>query len=246
MDLSALDWALLGLASVCFGIAKTALAGLGILGVAIFATVMPARESVGAALVVLIVADIVAVTIYRRHADWPHLVRLLPWTVAGIFAGFFALGRVDDLAAQRLIGGIVVSLVAIRFVRDLRGGADEDAPHAPWFAPVMGVLTGFVTMVANAAGPIMALYLLAMRLPKLTFVGTTAWFFLAINLFKVPFLSSLGLIDVASLTHSLRLWPFAIAGAIFGRWMITRINQRLFETLSLLLAGAAGLRLLLA
>ena len=245
MDLSALDWALLALGALSFGIAKTALAGLGILGVAIFATVMPARESVGVALVVLIVADIVAVTIYRRHADWPHLLRLFPWTVAGILVGTLALDRVDDIAAQRLIGGIIVSLVAIRFIREWRG-ADEEAPTARWFAPVMGMLTGFVTMVANAAGPIMALYLLAMRLPKLTFVGTVAWFFLAINLFKVPFLSSLSLIDGTSLTHSLRLWPFAIGGALFGRWMITRINQRRFENLSLLLAAAAGLRLLLA
>jgi uncharacterized protein len=245
MDLSLLDWAFLALAALCFGVAKTALAGLGILGVAIFATVLPARESVGVALVVLIVADVIAVTVYRRHADWPHLLRLFPWTVAGIFVGFFALGRVDDVSAQRLIGGIVFVLVIVRFIRDRRR-FDEDAPLPRWFAPVMGILTGFVTMVANAAGPIMALYLLAMRLPKLTFVGTTAWFFLAINLFKIPFLSSLGLIDGASLTHSLRLWPFAITGAFLGRWMITRINQRLFENLSLLLAAAAGLRLLLA
>ena len=245
MDLSLYDWALLAFAAVSFGMAKTALAGLGILGVAIFATVLPARESVGVALVVLIVADIVAVSIYRRDADWSQLLRLFPWTVAGIFVGFYALGRVDDVAARRLIGGIVFALVVIRFIRE-RLGVDEEAPHARWVAPVMGVLTGFVTMVANAAGPIMALYLLAMRLPKLTFVGTVAWFFLAINLFKVPFLSTLGLIDLDSLSHSLRLWPFAIVGALFGRWMITRINQRLFENLSLFLAGAAGLRLLLA
>ena len=245
MDLSPYDWAFLAFASICFGMAKTALAGLGTLGVAIFATVMPARESVGVALVVLIVADVIAVTIYRRHADWPQLLRLFPWTFAGFFAGAYALGRVDDVTARRLIGGIVFALVVIRFAREYLGSREE-APHARWVAPAAGILTGFVTMVANAAGPIMALYLLAMRLPKLTFVGTTAWFFLAINLAKVPFLSSLGLIDVDSLKHSVRLWPFAIGGALLGRWMITRINQRLFENLSLILAGLAGLRLLLA
>jgi uncharacterized protein len=246
MSLSPLEWALVALAAVLFGIAKTAIAGLGILPVAIFASVMPARESVGVALVVLIVADLVAVAVYRRHADWPQLLRLFPWAVAGIFLGTFALGRVDDVAARRLIGGIVVALVAIRYVRDRFGSAEEDAPHHPWFAPVMGIIAGFTTMVANAAGPVMALYLLSMRLPKLTFVGTTAWFFLAINLLKVPFLFSLGLISSASVGQSLLLWPFAISGALVGRWMITRINQRLFENISLLLAAAAGLRLLLA
>ncbi|MBW3629802.1 MAG: sulfite exporter TauE/SafE family protein [Gemmatimonadetes bacterium] len=245
MNLSPIEWAIASLASVLFGIAKTAMAGLGILPVTIFASVMPAKESVGIALVVLIVADLVAVVIYRRHADWPHLFRLFPWTVAGIFVGTFALGQVNDITARRMIGGMVVALVVFRFVRDRRGPQEETPPH-PSFAPVMGIIAGFTTMVANAAGPVMALYLLAMRLRKMTFVGTTAWFFLAINLLKVPFVFSLGLISPAMVGHSLRLWPFAIVGALLGRYMITRINQRLFENASLLLAGAAGIRLLLA
>lgn len=249
LDINLAQWLLLALAAVLFGIAKTAIGGLGILPVAIFAGVLPARISVGVALVVLIVADVVAVLVYRRHADWGRLVRLFPWAVVGIVAGTFTLGRIDDAAARHLIGGIVVALVLFRWVRDWLGKREEDdddpTPH-PWFAMVMGIIAGFTTMVANAAGPVMVLYLLAMRLPKMTFVGTTAWFFLAINLLKVPFLGSLGLISVASIGQSVALWPFAIAGALFGRWMITRINQRRFEQISLVLAAAAGLRLLLA
>lgn len=249
LNLEPVQWLLLAVAALLFGVAKTAIGGLGILPVAIFAGVLPARVSVGVALVVLIVADVVAVLVYRRHADWGQLLRLFPWAVVGIFAGTYTLGRIDDAAARHLIGGIVIALVLFRWIRDWLGKREEQpddgAPH-PRFAMVMGIIAGFTTMVANAAGPVMVLYLLAMRLPKMTFVGTTAWFFLAINLFKIPFLASLGLISFASIGQSVALWPFAIAGALLGRWMITRINQRRFEQISLLLAVAAGLRLLLA
>jgi uncharacterized membrane protein YfcA len=91
----------------------------------------------------------------------------------------------------------------------------------------------------------MILYLLAMRLPKLRFIGNAAWFFLAVNLLKVPFSYSLGMISPTSLSVSLWLIPITIAGALSGRWLIARINQPLFETLALVLTLVAGVRLML-
>jgi uncharacterized membrane protein YfcA len=114
-----------------------------------------------------------------------------------------------------------------------------------WVSPVAGLLAGFTTMVANAAGPLMVVYLLAMRLPKLVFVGTAAWFFLVLNLFKVPFSYGLGQINAETLAISLRLAPFAIIGALLGRRLIRGIDQRTFELIALVLSVLAGLRLLL-
>jgi uncharacterized protein len=246
MNLELSHFLLAGLGAVMFGISKTGVAGLSTLSVAIFASIMPARESVGVVLVVLIIADVVAVLVYRRDADFSQLLRLFPSTIVGIIIGTFALGRFDDSAVRSLIGGILVILVLIRVFRE-RGALSEEVerPRA-WFVGVTGVAAGFTTMVANAAGPIMVLYLLAMRLPKTTFVGTVAWFFLAVNLFKVPFSYSLGLISAASLLQSVSLWPFAIAGAFLGRWLLLRIPQRRFENISLFLTLVAGLRLMLA
>ena len=141
---------------------------------------------------------------------------------------------------------ILIVLVIVRVVRDRGPLAREVERPRWWFVGLTGVGAGFTTMVANAAGPIMILYLLAMRLPKVTFVGTTAWFFLTVNLFKVPFSYSLGLISAASLAQSLALWPFAIGGALFGRWLIRYIDQRLFENLALALTFVASLGLLFA
>jgi uncharacterized membrane protein YfcA len=144
-----------------------------------------------------------------------------------------------------LIGGIVVTLVAVHLFRRWRAGAGAtEAEHAGWFAPLLGVLAGFTTLVANAAGPLMAIYLLAMRLPKMEYVGTAAVFFLLLILFKVPFMISLGLITPPSFTLNLWLAPAVLAGAWLGRRILPRINQKVFENLALFFSAAAGLRLL--
>jgi uncharacterized membrane protein YfcA len=182
-------------------------------------------------LVILICGDIVAVVTYRRDASWSHLLRLFPWAAAGVVLGYFALGRVDDIQMRHLIGFILLGLVVFQYIRSHRPASpDAEAPPPwPWLAPIAGITAGFTTMVANAAGPVMVLYLLAMRLPKLLFIGTAAWYFLLLNLFKVPFSASLGLINPSSLGVALLLGPFAMIGALVGRPIAERLNQRLFE-----------------
>jgi len=147
-----------------------------------------------------------------------------------------------------MIGAILVTIVVVHFWRRARTKAltdleAETKPH-PLLAAVTGVSAGFTTMVANAAGPIMVIYLLAMRLPKYIFMGTAAWYFFILNLFKVPFSYSLGLINANSLPISLALAPVAVAGALTGRVLIRHINQQVFELLALVLTFVAGLRLL--
>ena len=123
-------------------------------------------------------------------------------------------------------------------------GAGEGETYGVWFAPTVGVLAGFTTLIANSAGPLMALYLLAMRLPKMEFVGTGAVFFLLLNLYKVPFMVNLGLITTDSFGVNLALAPAVWLGAWAGRKLLRRLNQKLFENLALGLAAVAGLHLL--
>jgi uncharacterized membrane protein YfcA len=137
-------------------------------------------------------------------------------------------------------------LVVVHYVRSRRPARPdgEAEPANRWFAPLTGMTAGFTTMVANAAGPIMMLYLLAMRLPKIVFVGTAAWYFFVLNLFKVPFSVSLGLINPASLGVALWVGPFAVLGALVGRPIVERMNQRLFELVALSLTFVAALVML--
>ncbi|HZL47222.1 MAG TPA: sulfite exporter TauE/SafE family protein [Opitutaceae bacterium] len=258
MHLEPWQWALAALGAFVAGMSKTGIAGLGILCVAIFANILPAKQATGLVLPLLVFGDVLAVATYRRHTVWRHLWRLFPWTALGVGLGTLALGRLNDQEVRRLVGGIIVAMFVLHLwwkrQAGARAGADGSAAAAPeawlertppWFAPAVGVLAGFTTQVANAAGPIMILYLLAMRLPKMEFVGTGAVFFLCLNLFKAPFMVGLGMITLASIGANLLLVPAVLAGALAGRWVLQRLNQRWFELIALGLTLAAGAKLLL-
>ncbi len=242
MALEPWQWALAIMAAVIVGISKSGIGGLGVLAVVLFALIMPAKQATGTVLPLLCFGDLVASATYGRHAKWVHLWRLFPWTAAGVVLGWLAFDRLNDRQAQGLIGVIVVGLVVMQLVR--RKFAGHETEHAAWFAPTIGVLAGFTTLVANAAGPLMVVYMLAMRLPKLDWVGTSAVFFLILNLFKVPFMIDLGLIHATSFAFNLWLAPVVLAGAYFGRKLVLKIDQRAFENLALGLSMFAGLNLL--
>lgn len=236
------QWLLAIVAAMLVGVAKTGIGGLGLLAVVLFAQIMPAKQATGLILPLLCAGDVFAVLLYRQHARWSYLWRLFPWTAAGVLIGYFALGRISEQQARLLIGGIVLTLVGLHLIR--RRTAGHETEHGAWFPPTIGVLAGFTTLVANAAGPLMAIYLLAMRLPKMDFVGTGAVFFLLLNFFKVPFMIDLGLINRASFTVNVLLIPAVVLGGWLGRKLLLRINQRVFENAALGLALLAGLKLL--
>ncbi len=240
------QWAVLIAAAFFIGLAKTGVVGLSILFVALVYNVIPARQATGVILPLLIVGDVFAVLLYRRHTEWRHLWRLFPWTAAGVILGWFMLGRIDDLQTKRLVGGIIALLLVVHFWRAVRGGQDEpEVAQAPrWVAAGTGLLAGFTTLVANAAGSVMTLYLLAMRMPKLGFLGTNAVFFLMLNWFKVPFMVNLGLINHESLWLNLRLTPAVVLGCLIGRIAATKMNQVVFERTAVFLTVIATVKLL--
>lgn len=242
MNFEPWQWALAAVAAIVVGISKSGIGGLGMLSVVLFAMIMPAKQATGMVLPLLCFGDIVGASVYWKHAKWAHVWRLFPWTAAGVVIGYFALERVDERQARLLIGVIVLGLVIMHLVRRRMSG--HEAEHGAWFPPTIGVLAGFTTLVANAAGPLMVVYMLAMRMPKMDFVGTGAVFFLLLNFFKVPFMVHLGLINSTSFAINLWLAPLVLAGAWFGRKLVMKIDQRAFENIALALSLIAGLNLL--
>lgn len=241
-DFTLSQWVLAVIAGLLVGISKSGIGGLGMLAVVVFAQILPAKQATGMVLPLLCFGDILAVLAYRQHAQWKHLWRLFPWTAAGVLIGYFALGRIGEREARVLIAVIVLSLVGLHLLRRRKSG--HEAEHGAWFPPTIGVLAGFTTLVANAAGPLMAIYLLAMRLPKMHFVGTSSVFFLLLNLFKVPFMVNLGLINSESFAINLWLIPAVVVGTWLGRKLLASIDQRAFENIALALSVVAGLKLL--
>jgi uncharacterized membrane protein YfcA len=241
-----LQWICALLGALMVGISKAGIMGLSILSVALFTHVFPSsKQASGLVLPLLIFGDFVAVLSYRAHTQWRYLWKLMPWTAAGVVLGYLALGHISDKAARIMVGVIIVSLCVLGYWRRYLIGSRQDTGTWHWaLAAPLGVTAGFITLVANAAGPLMAIYLVAMRLPKMQFVGTAAVFFMVLNLFKVPFMVELGLITVRSFEFNLALAPAVLLGAFAGRWLLMRINQQLFEQLVLGLSAIAGILLI--
>jgi uncharacterized membrane protein YfcA len=244
------EFAALAAAALLVGFSKTAVSGANTVSLAIFAAVLPARASTGVLLPILIVGDVLAVLTYRRHAHWPTLWRLFPAVAAGVVLGTLFLVWADDGVVRTSIGAILLFMAAVTLWRRRADGPDQDPDSVATRtgrirARSYGVLGGFTTMVANAGGPVMSLYLLSAGFRKLGFLGTSAFFFLIVNVSKVPFSVGLGLIDGHSLLLDAALAAFVVPGALLGKWAVHRINQRLFEQLVIAATIVGGVQLLL-
>jgi len=246
LELGAWQWGLLGLCAFLVGVSKTGMPGVGILVVLIAAFVVPAKASVGLVLPLLIFADIFAAAWYHRKAQWRHIFRLLGFTFIGIVVAAQTLEKINDRQLKAIIGVIVLALLAVSTWNNYRKSSylqyDHSSVVRQWiFAVVFGFLAGYTTMMANAAGPIMIVYLLAVGLGKIEFVGTTAWFFFIVNWLKVPFQSKLNMITVESLKLDACLFPLVFVGAACGIVLVKHIPQKLFNTVVTVLAAGAAI-----
>lgn len=247
IELDAFGWALLGCAALIVGASKTLLPGAATLAVALFAAVLPARESTAALLVILIVGDLFAIWMYRRTVDWVILRKLIWPVILGVALGTVFLGVASDDAVRRVIGTILLALLVFTLWRRRRSRAVGQAEQKPGKLAGYGFgsLGGFTTMVANAGGPVMSMYLLAMRLPVKTFLGTTAYFFFAVNVSKIPFHIGLGLLNWQVFSIAATLIPLVVVAAFIGRRFADRISQKLFERVVLILTAVGAVNLLL-
>jgi uncharacterized protein len=242
-------------AALLIGFSKTGVPGAGILMVPVMAHVFGGRLSVGATLPMLIFADLFAVRYYHQHARMDQLKTLAPWVVAGLLAGTAFLKFLGDTPAESdllgpIIGAIVLVMLGISLVRKRMG--DGLTPTSQAGVVSTGALAGFTTMVSNAAGPVMAIYLTSLRLPKYQLMGTNAWYFLIFNVSKVPLLVWLTLDNPArplltadTLLFNVVMGPMIVLGALGGRRVLPLIPQKAFENAVLVLAAVAAVKLLL-
>lgn len=243
--LTLLDWCVLSTAAALVGFSKTALGGAGGLAVALFAAAIPVRESTGAVLVLLIAGDLIAVRIYRKHADWQVLVRLIPAVVPGLALGAWFVAAADEDMVRRGIA-VLLALMAMMQLWTRRSGVgatlNPRGDHGlvgRWVPLLAGVAAGFTTMTANAAGPIMAMYLLMAGLPVLELLATGAWFFFIVNVAKVPFSVGLHLISQSALQVDAMLVPALVVGAVVGAKVAGTFSQKGFEMVTLALTVVA-------
>ncbi len=217
------------LAALMTGMAKTGISGLGLVSVPLLAIAFGAKESTGVLLPILIMADVYAVIYYHRSANWKLILKILPAALVGIGVGIITGEMISGEQFRLLLSIVVLSMVILMIVRDL-GKKKEKIPDNWWFAIIMGLIGGFATMIGNAAGPVFAVYLLAMRLPKNSFIGTGAWFFFIVNLFKVPFhIFVWETISWPTFQYDLIALPVILIGGFIGVKIVKLFPEKMYR-----------------
>ena len=213
----------MALCAIGIGMAKTGLGGLGMVVVPVMANIFGAKSSTGILLLLLIMADFFGVRYYHMHADIRQLIKLIPSTIIGILTGVFIGDMLSDEYFRLLLAFIIVAGAGMMIIK-------INIKENQIFSIIVGFLGGFITMIGNAAGPIMSIYFLSMGFDKNKFIGTAAWFFLFVNLFKVPLHVFIwGTIDLDILLFDLTLFPLILLGALVGVWIVKKIPERPYK-----------------
>ncbi|WP_421978712.1 sulfite exporter TauE/SafE family protein [Roseivirga seohaensis] len=238
--LTFIDWTVVLAAAFVLGLSKSGIKGISIIIVALMAFVFDAKASTGILLPMLLVGDIFAVIYYNRHAQWKYLFRLLPFMMLGVIFGTYMGNSMDEDSFRKSMAIIIFISVVVMFWWDRR--KSKAVPQHISFAGLMGLTAGFTTMVGNLAGSFSNIFFLAMRLPKDAFIGTTAWLFLIINLFKIPFhVFSWGTITWETLKINLVVIPAILLGLFIGVRLLKKVNDKLFRQFILVMTAVGAI-----
>ncbi len=236
------------------GFSKTGVPGISIVTVPLMAMILPPKISVGVMLPLLMSADVLSIFHYFRYARWRYCFPYLLFVGAGVLSALFIAGRMSDANFGTLIGWVVLLLIVVSTVIDwvkgrMRAASSDElspVPKPPLAdSAFFGFFSGLFSALANAAGPVVAIYQLRSRLPKFEFLGTTAFNAFVMNWLKVPLFIRFGMITPETIKLDIAALPFVLAGCAVGVFVAKRIPQQAFKTIVLILAFAASLKLAL-
>jgi uncharacterized membrane protein YfcA len=238
------DWILALLATFLLGMGKSGLKGLGAVIVTLMAIVFGGKASTGVLIPMMIIADIFAVIYYHRHTQWFFLKKLLPMMVMGVLIGVWWGNSISEVLFKRIMAIFILGSVLVMIWMD-RTKTFRIPKH--WtFSSSMGLLSGITSMIGNLAGAFTSVYLLAMRLPKNEFIGTAAWLFFIINVFKLPFhIFSWETVTADTLNTNLLLSPAIALGFLAGVKVVKRINNDWYRRFILIVTGAGAVFILM-
>ncbi len=243
LDMTQVQFIFIIVVAFLVGFSKTGIRGAAMLAIPTVAAIFGGKESTGILLPMLIVADIFAITMYRRSADWKKILKVIPFSLIGLLIGVLTGNIINDNQFKVLIG-LVVLVCLILLIYMEKKGENIKLPNKIWFYLIIGILCGFASMVGNAAAPIFTVYLLALGLRKNEFIGTSAWFFFILNITKVPlqvfFWENINLDNLFLLIFM--FIPIAV-GAFSGYYLVKRIEEKSFRYIAIIMTAIASLRL---
>ncbi|MBU3112380.1 sulfite exporter TauE/SafE family protein [Clostridium lacusfryxellense] len=242
-DLTTLQWFWVVFAAFLVGLSKTGISGLTMLIIPIIATIFGGKESTGILLPMLLMGDVFAVSYYKKHADWGKIRKLLPWAIVGILLGGIVGNYINDKQFKSFIATSVLICVVILIYTEKKGDK-LNVPKGVWFNILIGVASGFTSMIGNAAGPVFSIYLLTIGLKKNNYMGTASWFFFIINLTKLPLqIFFWNNITAKTTILSCMMIPAITLGAFLGIKVVKRLNEKLFRYIIIAMTALVAIKL---
>lgn len=225
------------------GVDKMGLRGGPIIFIPFLATAFGARFTSGLLAPLLCIADILAVLVYHRSWDRKLAFRVLLWMITGILLAVLVGGSLSESLYRSILGVILLALLGTMSFLEFRRDKLK-IPSSPLVTGSIGVIAGFSSMIGNIAGPILSLFLLAKRLDKKLFLGTSAAIFLVVNAVKLPLhVFAWGTVNSRSLGMDAIALPFLFLGALAGKPLVAVIPEKGFRyfIMAIVLVGAIRL-----
>ncbi|CUB04458.1 sulfite exporter TauE/SafE family protein [Marinomonas fungiae] len=230
------------IAGLITGFSKFSIGGMGLIVLPIVMIAFPGPEALGVLLPLYVITDVMAVYSYRRHISWPVLARFLPLAFLGVFIGAHLLSGLDASQFVIMLGVIMIGMIALGVYLDTQQATFMQKPITAYS---MGFAGGLVSMVSNASGPLISLFLLEQKLSKDSYVSTRAWAFFLINLVKLPMYLSLDLLTPESLTMSAYALPGLLVGILIGYHFLKHVKPAHFKWLVRIISTIAAMKLML-
>ena len=244
-DFTLFQIAILAIGAVIIGVNKTAIPALGALVVVMFTQFFEPDTASAAVLPLLCAADLLAVIWYRREANWKFVFNLLPWTMVGLLIGVVVVRCISSVNVLGLL--IALLILSVQSLSLMRGAIQqklEQLRGSMFMAATFGILAGFTTQVANAAGPVMAIYLVLMKFSKEEYIGSAAWYFLILNWIKLPLFALDGRLTLDVLKIVPGMVIFLVIGAAIGILLLKNISQKSFTRIIQIMICLCAMRLL--
>jgi len=225
-----ITWAITVLCAFCVGVSKSGLKGMAMFVIPLLAHLYGGKASVGILLPFLLMGDLMALRFYYKSGNIKLIAKLIPWAFVGIIIAVLVGKHINDTQFKHTMGIAIFICLILLLYNEFK--AKRNVSSSTVFSGSLGLMGGFATMIGNAAGPIFNLYLLSMRLPKETYIGTGAWFYLILNSSKIPFhVVSWQTINWQTLQLNIVLFPVLIAGAFVGKKIVSYIPEKPYRYL---------------
>jgi uncharacterized membrane protein YfcA len=220
-------------AVVALGLSKGGFAGVGQMATPLLALVMPPLEAAAIFLPIMIVQDWTAVWVYRKDWDGRILAIMIPGALIGIAGAGWLAAYISDAAVRVFIGVTSIVFVGYSVYGMMRQARKPTRDGTVAGGVFWGALSGFTSTICQAGGPPYQMYVLAQKLAKMRYVGTTAIFFAVMNAVKVAPYLALGQFSGKGFGTSLALLPLALLTNQLGFWLVRRTPQALFYKITL-------------